>query len=508
MADYQLAHLDLSTRIELASIMLDPARPWGQVTELSKAHHVSRKFLYELRDTAQEALLRALLPQPAGRKAASNQLVIDDDFVQRTIMALLSVVPGTIRTTKLFLELVLGTPRCVGYISQKAKKLGACALEYIQGLSLPIVALAEADEIFQGRQPCLTLVDGRSFLALSLSTQSHRDETAWGSVLMDVQKQGVHLVDVASDGARGIQAGVKAVSELIPLRPDLFHLIREAHRITQRLEKQAYQAIEMAERARKAKRELEMPQKRRGAPIKVKVELPKAEAEEQKTSAHLDTWEWLSHEIRQALEPITPQGRIASSQQARQTLEIALELLNSLDNSTIQPFIGQFSEKLDELLAPLAWLEQALLPWQEGLDPELEAFIIWAWKHQKELEITVEQVLPVDQLDLVAGFWNALSLFHRSSSLAESLHSWMRPYLQAHRGMPTWLLPLLQLFWNHHTFQRGKRQGKSPMQLAGLENALSLSELFDRVIHPERFDANIGQFFKVQEKCYPISIDL
>lgn len=506
MADYQLAHLDLSTRLELASLMLDPSRPWGQVTELSKAHCVSRKFLYELRDTAQEALMRALLPQPAGRKAASNQVVIDDDFVQRTIAALLSIVPGTVRTTKLFLELVLGTPRSVGFISQKAKKLGACAQKYTQGLSLPILALAEADEIFQGRQPCLTLVDGRSFLALSLSSQSHRDETAWGSVLLDVQQQGVHLVDVASDGARGIQAGVKAVSDLIPLRPDLFHLIREAYRVTQRLEKQAYQAIEVAERARKAKQELEMPHKRRGAPLKVKVELPKAEAEEQKAITQLDTWEWLSREMRQALEPITPQGRLASSQQAQQTLDTALELLKSLDNSTIQAFTDPFSEKLDELLAPLIWLEQALLPWREGLAPELEAFIIWAWKHQKELEITVEQVLPAGQQDLVAGFWNALSLFHRSSSLAESLHSWLRPYFQAHRGMPEWLLPLLQLTWNHHVFQRGKRQGKSPMQLAGLESAPSVSELFDRLIHPERWGADIDQFFKVQEKCYPISV--
>ncbi len=133
-------------------------------------------------------------------------------------------------------------------------------------------------------------------------------------MLLDVKKQGIHLVDVASDGARGIQAGVKTASDLIPLRPDLFHLIREAHHVTQRLEKQAYQAIEAAERARKAKQELEMPQKRRGAPIKVKVELPKAEVEEQKAIAHLDTWEWLSQEIRQALEPITPQGRIGSSQ--------------------------------------------------------------------------------------------------------------------------------------------------------------------------------------------------
>lgn len=482
MADYQLAHLDLSTRIELASLMLNPSRHWGMVTELSQAHYVSRKFLYELQAKAKASLEESLLPQPAGRKTNTNQVEIDDDFVQRVIAVCLSVIPGTVRTVQMVLDLLFGVHRSIGHINRSAKELGASAREYTQGLDLPILALAEADEIFQGRHPCLTLVDGRSFLVLSLSGQTHRDETAWGSVLMDVQKQGVHLVDIASDGARGLQAGVKAVSEMIPLRPDLFHLIREAYRVTQRLEKRAYQAVENSERARRAQQEQEMPKRRKGAPLKVKVELPQAEAEEQKAMAQLDAWEWLFHEIRQALEPITPQGRVASGKQVRQTLETALELLKTLESATIQAFSNQLSEKLDELIAPLDWLEQALAAWREGVDPEVETFILWAWKHQKELQIRVEQVLPDSQQDLVSAFWNALALFHRSSSLAEALHSWLRPYLQVHRGMPEWLLSLLQLVWNHHIFQRGKRQGKSPMALAGLENALSLSELLDQLI--------------------------
>lgn len=508
MTDYQLSHLDLSTRMELTFMMLNPERPWGQVSDLSREHGVSRKFLYELQEKASKVLAEALQPQAAGRRSNRHQLVIDEAFVQRAIAACMSIVPGTVRTVQTLLDLLFGVQRSVGYISQSAQELGAAALAYQQGLSLPILALAEADEIFQGRKPCLTLVDGRSFLVLSLSVQTHRDETTWGSVLLDVQKQGVHLVDVASDGAKGIQAGVKAVSFMIPLRPDLFHLIREAHRTTQRLEKAAYRAIENAERAKRAQQEQELPRRRRGAPLKVKVALPQALAEEQQTIAHLEAWEWLFHEIRQALEPIDPHGRIVSAQQARQTLTTALELLQTLENQTIQTFASQFSEKLDELIAPLDWLEQALAPWREGLDPQFEAWITWAWQHQKELSLTIEQLLPASHLNLVTAFWNALSLFHRSSSLAESLHSWLRPYLQTHRGMPKWLLPLLQLTWNHHVFQRGKRQGSSPMALAGLGDAPSLSELFDQLIRPVQPIPVSNDFFKVQEKCYPISVGL
>jgi len=326
-------------------------------------------------------------------------------------------------------------------------------------------------------------------------------------VLLDVQKQGVHLVDVASDGALGIRSGVKEVSLQIPLRPDLFHLIREAHRVTQRLEKRAYKAIDTAERARRAKQEQDLPKQRKGAPLKVKVELPQTEAEERQAVEHLNAWKWLFHEIRQAIEPIDKAGHIVASTQARLTVVTALELLTTLNNETIQTFTTQFADKLEELVAPLEWLEQALAPWEEELDPKMEAFIIWAWKHQKELEITVEQVLPASHQNLVTAFWNALSLFHRSSSLAESLHSWLRPYLQVHRGMPKWLLLLLQLVWNHHIFQRGKRQGKSPMELAGVENVPALSDLFDWLVEIEKSIPVPAEFIKVPEMCYPISVE-
>jgi len=86
---------------------------------------------------------------------------------------------------------------------------------------------------------------------------------------------------------------------------------------------------------------------------------------------------------------------------------------------------------------------------------------------------------PTSLQPVERAFWEVLSLFHRSSSLAESLPSWLWPYLQIHRGMPQWLLPLWQLFWNHHPFQRGKRAGQSPLELAGVGDVLSLSEVLD-----------------------------
>ena len=44
-----------------------------------------------------------------------------------------------------------------------------------------------------------------------------------------------------------------------------------------------------------------------------------------------------------------------------------------------------------------------------------------------------------------------------------------------HRGAPQWLLPLLQLVWNHHRFSRGKRAGSTPLELAGITAAPTLA---------------------------------
>ncbi len=136
-------------------------------------------------------------------------------------------------------------------------------------------------------------------------------------------------------------------------------------------------------------------------------------------------------------------------------------------------------------MALLAWLEQSLSVWRAGLDAESAAFIGWAYLHRQALAVDMEKDFPPALRSAAQAFWEALALFHRSSSLAESLHSWLRLYLQIHRGMPRWLLSLLQWLWNHHPFQRGKRAGKTPLELAGAGEARPLTEALEQLLWPQ-----------------------
>jgi hypothetical protein len=466
--------------------MLDPSRSWGLVTQLAEEYQVSRKFLYEQRDKAGAVLLTTLAAQAPGPKPASGMLAVDTDHLRRSIVTLGTAMPGSVRNIQACLELVLETRRSIGFISQTLKQAGEAASQQNRQLALPHPVLGEADEIFQGRNPCLTVVDGHSFAVLYLSPHAQRDATTWGVSFLDLQEQGIRFQDVACDGARGIRAGMEQAELSVPLRPDLFHLLREAGVLMRGLERQAYKAIEQAYKVRRAEQEANMPKPRQGRRLKVKTSLTEAEVYQQQTINRYDWFMWLHSEIRQALEPWTCTDMLISTQQARETIQTAIVLLKELGDANINAYAKKLTKHEDELLAPLVWLEQQLAPYRQSLDSSMEATIIWAYRHWAELEESgmenPYEGFPSGLRPVVEAFWQALSTFHRSSSLAESFHSWLRPYLQAHRGMPDWLMPLLQLYWNHHTFQRGKRKGNTPLSLAGLDDIPTWSQILDSLL--------------------------
>lgn len=486
MAAYRVPEFTLEQRVEAVVQMLAPGsdRPWGLVSELTRLYGVSRTRLYELRAEAWEAIIAALQPGEAGRPGQVTHLSVDKAFIDRTI-ALLPMLTGSVRDIRLGLKLILGVERSVGYVSERLTAAGEQARVYNLGIRLPLPILGEADEIFQGRQPCLTVVDGRSFLVLNLTAAECRDGTTWGLTYLDLVERGIQFQDLACDGGTGLRAGVREAKLAVPLRPDLFHLLQEAHRLTRRLEGAAYRAIELAERAQRADLQARGIIRRRGRHLKSKVTLAQAQIEASQAVETFDTWSWLLSEVRQALEPVTPTNRLVSVTEAKVTLETAISLLKELARSDITAFANDLQEKIPELMAPLQWLEQQLSPVLMSLETDTQAFVIWAWQHRHQLNLELDPDIPEALRPVLQAVENAFGLFHRSSSLAESLHSWLRPYLQIHRGMPQWLLPLLQLFWNHHPFERGKRAGHSPLELAGVTDAPSFREILDQLFCPQ-----------------------
>ncbi|MBU0496292.1 MAG: hypothetical protein KKB13_30935 [Chloroflexi bacterium] len=192
MAEYRIPEFTLEQRLAAALQMLVPRpdREWGLVAKLARRHCVSRTILYETRDRVRDALTAALRPRAAGRPAPETTLTVDQSFIDRTI-ATLPLLKGSVRDIRLGLDLILGVTRSVGYVSETLQAAGVQATAPNRGVTVPLPVLGEADEIFQGRQPCLTVVDGRSFLVLNLTQAASRDKTTWGLTYLDLVERGV-----------------------------------------------------------------------------------------------------------------------------------------------------------------------------------------------------------------------------------------------------------------------------------------------------------------------------
>jgi transposase-like protein len=184
MAEYRVPEFTLVERVEVALQMLNPEREWGLVSELARLHDVSRTLLYKIRERGLDSLVESLHPGEAGRPGQVTRLTVNKAFIERTI-AILPMLTGSVRDIRLGLDLILGVSRSVGYISQNLTVAGEQAKAYNLGVKVPLPVLGEADEIFQGRKPCLTLVDGRSFLVLNLTPAEARDGTTWGLTYLE-----------------------------------------------------------------------------------------------------------------------------------------------------------------------------------------------------------------------------------------------------------------------------------------------------------------------------------
>ena len=272
-----------------------------------------------------------------------------------------------------------------------------------------------------------------------LAVADGRDATHWGLTFLDLAQQGVVFHDVAADGARRIQAGLRDTQLNLPLRPDLFHLLREANRLQNYLDKAVYKANGVAERAKRATQEASQSRRRKGRPLNVSLAAGEAAQIEYQAIETYDNLCFLMSQIRQALEPITSQFRYQSPLRAPETLAAAIELMETWPGKKLSAFFKQLSSHLWELLAPLVWLQETLMPWRKKLPSKLEAWIIASW----QLALCQLEDFPPVWRNTASAIWDTLALFHRCSSLAESLHSCLRPYLSIHRDMPDWLLSLL-----------------------------------------------------------------
>lgn len=232
------ASLPPASRKSLALEVLSKAEP---VSHLAAQHQVSRKFLYQQRQKAEEALDEVF------RDAKQEQevlfyLPVTQTWLFQLMLALILICHCSYRGVVELLRDLFDLPISVGTIHNRLHSAveKAAAINLAQDLSAIKVGLH--DEIFQGSQPVLVGVDAESTYCYLLAAAEHRDEDTWGVHLLDASKQGLNPDYTIADAAKGLRAGQAAAWPKTPCHGDIFQIQHQAKQVVNSLCRRAVAA--------------------------------------------------------------------------------------------------------------------------------------------------------------------------------------------------------------------------------------------------------------------------
>ncbi len=181
------ASLPPTARKTLAIEVLSKTQP---LSHLAAEQQVSRKFLYQQGQKANEAL-DATFSSATDEPEVLFYLPITKTWLWQLILALILICHCSYRGVVELLRDLFDLPLSVGTIHNRLQSAAekASAINLTQDLSAIKVGLH--DEIFQGSQPVLVGVDASSTYCYLLETAEHRDEDTWGVHLLDASNQGL-----------------------------------------------------------------------------------------------------------------------------------------------------------------------------------------------------------------------------------------------------------------------------------------------------------------------------
>jgi hypothetical protein len=179
----------------------------SSVTELARQHDVSRKFVYQQADKAEQALADAFSPAAAADDAVLFYLPVTERWLKRLILALLLICHSSYRGIWELLRDLFHCPRSLGYLHAVAHAAMGRAQALNGQRELSGVRVGAHDEIFQTQQPVLVGVDVESTYCYLLSLEEQRDGITWGVRLLELQDRGFAPQAIIGDGGTGLQAG-------------------------------------------------------------------------------------------------------------------------------------------------------------------------------------------------------------------------------------------------------------------------------------------------------------
>jgi hypothetical protein len=498
----KLPHLSLADVLFIGAVMALPRqhRPWGAVTWIADVFRLSRVSVYALHDRLQAHLLAttpavALLPAPPAQ-ARKHTVAVTKKRLARTALA--ATFPGNvaIRPLQTILQEAFDQRRSIGWISQLRLHAGRLAGEQLRQIDTsplgPLLVLRD-ETFFQG-QPILLVVDPVSTTILFAQVCADRQADTWGIALLMAQERGAVIAGLIEDMARVYPKSQQLVGMAqVAVQKDPWHLQRDGSRVRLFLEKAAYRAmgqvIKLEKQLATAWDEVLFTQHY----------LPAVAQEDQAIADHDAFAVWLAH-LGDAFELVDWRaGEIREPATATWLLDETLTALGRIAQPRVQRFVKTLRQHQAQLLTFLTWLAAALPDWRQAVAAHLpdlaaqkrfERTVARHWRlrqavingqhqwrpHAAQAQADLNTLTAADATceRLAARLLQILDGTPRTSSLIECINGLLKSFLnnrQCFQDQATLqaYLDLFVLWHNMRPYQRGKRQGQSPYQIAGID---------------------------------------
>ena len=443
------------------------------ISVLAEQADVSRKFVYQQIDIAEQALEQAFATPAVDHDEVLFHLPVTKKWLRQNVVSLLLNCRSCYRGIIHHFHDCLDCHVSLGTIHNIIHDAVLIARRFQEQQRLDAVNIGLLDEIFQAQLPVLVGIDAASTYCFLLSQESHRDGVTWGVRLLELQERGLDPKAFLADFGSGLRAGCNLVYADTECWGDVFHGLQTVVPVVSALANQAYEAIAVRD---DLERKAANHQRRHGrANQSLTTKLANAKPKEQQAIALADDVsllaDWLRTDIFAVAGPCGADRRVLYAfivaelrARAPQCAYRLNPLCTFLDNHREQllGFVDQLDRDLAELAArfqvSVATLRE-LLRWQH-----LSYTNPRRWQREAELRQQLQERFH----DLNEAVRELAQGTVRASSLVENLNSRLRNYFTLRRHLGADYLVLLQFFLNHRRFDRSdcpERVGKSPAEL-------------------------------------------
>jgi len=453
-------------------LALDCLNDRSSISRLAQEHKVSRKFVYQQRHKAQDALLHAFDPPAAAPEEVLFHLPITKDWLRQFVLAATLVGHSSLRGALEMLDCLLDLPVSLGWVHSVVTDAIDKARPINERQELSRVQFAALDEIFQNGRPALAVIDVASTYCCSLSLEDHRDGDTWAVRLLELRDRGFAPKATIADFGTGLRAGAKQALPGVACRADVFHPLRDFQTLSSYLDNRAYDAMSCHEDLlRKQARHV---RRRMWKDRSVAMKAVAASRATQQAIVLADEvrllLRWWGQEVMAVAGDDYPTRRMLHDW-------VVQELrLREGQSERIRPVRVMLENNADELLAFALQLDASVaeLARRFFVEPEVvrEALAVQqmdqarATRWQREAELWRQ--LGGKYAGLRVEVQRLAGSVVRASSVIENYNSRLRNYLFLRKEVGGGYLELLRFFLNHRRFLRSEhpeRVGKSPAEL-------------------------------------------